>query len=404
MRTQMLQLLLLLQVVDAIHTEHGAESVSVVVDPLANFEPAKGRRHGGPLVRSHSHQHWEPESRKLLFMASGASALVAYLGFLATEGGPSSKTAESEDRSLLGAWSEALQWMVLSMTLSIFNKWIFISDGANFPHPMTLSCCHMLATSVLLHSLRFVKPHLFPGLQTGEILKSWRLAKVVLLVGTLLSISVVLSNSAAVLLSVAFVNMLKGGNPVLALLLGLALGTASCTWQMLLPILVIMLGAVATIHGELSLSYLGLGLLVTAILIEQFRLVMFKSLMSEGGFSLDPLSALALFSPVASIFTFLAAMVCEHGGTGGTLKMPDLLQGTALALNSLVAVTLNIAYSRLLKVASPVTFTVFGTAKDVATAGLSLFIVGGTVTPQQLCGYGTTLFGMIYYDRVKQQR
>lgn len=29
--------------------------------------------------------------------------------------------------------------------------------------------------------------------------------------------------------------------------------------------------AVATIHGELSLSYLGLGLLVTAILIEQLR-------------------------------------------------------------------------------------------------------------------------------------
>jgi len=399
----MLQLLLLLQVVDAIHTEHGAESVNgTAVDPLASFE-AKGRRTASTLVRSHSHQHWEPESRKLLFMASGASALVAYLGFLATEGGQS-KTAESEeDRSLLGAWPEALQWMVLSMTLSIFNKWIFISDGANFPHPMTLSCCHMLATSVLLHSLRFVKPHLFPGLQTGrEILKSWRLAKVVLLVGTLLSISVVLSNSAAVLLSVAFVNMLKGGNPVLALLLGLALGTASCTWQMLLPILVIMLGAVATIHGELSLSYLGLGLLVTAILIEQFRLVMFKSLMSEGGFSLDPLSALALFSPVASIFTFLAAMVYEHGGTG-TLKI-DLLQGAALALNSLVAVTLNIAYSRLLKVASPVTFTVFGTAKDVATAGLSLFIVGGTVTPQQLCGYGTTLLGMIYYDRVKQQR
>ena len=32
-----------------------------------------------------------------------------------------------------------------------------------------------------------------------------------------------------------------------------------------------MAKAVATIHGELSLSYLGLGLLVTAILIEQLR-------------------------------------------------------------------------------------------------------------------------------------
>lgn len=103
--------------------------------------------------------------------------------------------------------------------------------------------------------------------------------------GTLLSISVVLSNSAAVLLSVAFVNMLKGaagdirradfsggaawnqsptvghgfprnlipcgatpgvplagGNPVLALFLGLALGTSSSTWQMLCPVLMIMLG------------------------------------------------------------------------------------------------------------------------------------------------------------------
>lgn len=40
------------------------------------------------------------------------------------------------------------------------------------------------------------------------------------------------------------------------------------------------------------------------------------------------LQALALFSPVASIFTFLAAMVYEHGGMGGTLKMPDLLQGS----------------------------------------------------------------------------
>ena len=60
-----------------------------------------------------------------------------------------------------------------------------------------------------------------------------------------------------------------GGNPVLALLLGLALGTSSCNWRMLCPVLMIMLGAIATIHGELSLSYLGLALLVSAILIEQ---------------------------------------------------------------------------------------------------------------------------------------
>ena len=262
--------------------------------------------------------------------------------------------------------------------------------GGNFPFPMTLSCCHMFATSVLLHLLRWAKPEVFPGLRHS--LPWQRALQVVLLVGrpgmswsesvcymgclsclvyliwcnmmwtqwlylqharischglawkktkttlctmwsvldfnwlhclssfhaalpaisqsfcrfegSLLAISVVLSNSAAVLLSVAFVNMLKGdsaggahpevtkkclnsqlgpggsimfldnsedpgrfqrtpgcsrshltfcwmgdfldlsgGNPVIALILGLALGTSSCSWQMLCPVLVIMFGA-----------------------------------------------------------------------------------------------------------------------------------------------------------------
>lgn len=355
------------------------------------------------LVRREHVAAVEP-TRKLTYMALGATGLVGYLAFLAsTSSSAASKEAEPEDRSLLGAWPTALQWMMLSMTLSIFNKWIFLPEGANFPFPMTLSCCHMLATGLLLQLLRWAQPQFFPGLQGFDENHERRrkLAKVVLLVGALLSVSVVLSNSAAMLLSVAFVNMLKSGNPVLALLLGLSLGTSSCNWRMLCPLLMMMLGVLATIHGELFLSYLGLALLVMAILIEQFRLVIFKSLMSDSGFSLDPLSAVALFSPVAFIFTFAAAATYEWHSFWTAGRM-DVLQGSALVLNSLVAVTLNIAYSRLLKVASPVTFTVFGTAKDVATAGLSLTLVGGTVTTQQLCGYGTALVGMIYYDRVKR--
>mmetsp|Transcript_37726 Transcript_37726/g.62184 ORF Transcript_37726/g.62184 Transcript_37726/m.62184 type:complete len:401 (-) Transcript_37726:78-1280(-) len=391
----------LLQAVVAIH---GQGHVSVVIDAsaststkLSNVGPESSH-----LVRREQHVAALEPTRRLTYMALGATGLVGYLVFLASTSS-ASKEAQPEDRSLLGAWPTALQWMMLSMTLSIFNKWIFIPEGANFPFPMTLSCCHMLATGLLLHLLRWARPQFFPGLQgfaDEPDERRRKLAKVVLLVGALLSISVVLSNSAAVLLSVAFVNMLKSGNPVLALLLGLSLGTSSCKWQMLCPLLMMMLGVLATIHGELFLSYLGLALLVMAILIEQFRLVIFKSLMSDSGFSLDPLSAVALFSPVAFIFT-AAAATSEWHSSPSPGRM-DVIQGSALALNSLVAVTLNIAYSRLLKVASPVTFTVFGTAKDVATAGLSLTLVGGLVTTQQLCGYVTALLGMIYYDRVKR--
>ncbi|CAK9107131.1 unnamed protein product [Durusdinium trenchii] len=427
---RMLLLLLLFQAVAAFHdhsevspkqtlvVNHAGQllpQATAMPRPPASAMPA-GHEALGRLVRPKdalSEESERSQLRRLSFMALGGAMLLGYLGFVAK----SNDSTKSEDQSLLSAWPEAVPWMLLSMTLSIFNKWIFLPAGGNFPFPMTVSCSHMLSTSMVLHLLRLWKPQLFPGLRG----LNWRAAlPVVLLVGSLLAISVVLSNSAAVLLSVAFVNMLKGGNPVVALLLGLTLGTSSCNWRMLCPVLVIMFGAVATVRGELSLSYLGLALLVTAIVVEQFRLVLFKSMMSESGLSLDPLSALSLFAPVAFAFTAVAA-ACERQ----TPMAIDRVQGCALALNALVAVTLNIAYSRLLplssakgwstcsplhafvmyqprKVASPVTFTVFGTAKDVTTAGLSLDMVGGTITPLQLCGYATTLFGMVYYDRVKQ--
>ncbi|CAJ1436381.1 unnamed protein product [Effrenium voratum] len=342
----------------------------------------------------------ETESRRVATLATGFVGVLVYMAVVVGLSSSEAKANSDEDRSLMSALPEAVPWMILSMSLSIFNKWIFLSSGGDFPFPMTLSCCHMGATTVSLHLLRLWRPQLFPHWKLN-----WELARIALLVGSLLAVSVVLSNSAAVLLSVAFVNMLKGGNPVVALFLSLVLGLAlSKATQLLWPVLIIMTGAIATIHGELYLSHLGLALLVTAILVEQFRLIVFKSMMS-GGHSLDPLSALALFAPVALCGTLpCAAYEWRHSAAASDASRSGAVQVAALALNAMVAVSLNIAYSRLLKVASPVTFTVFGTFKDVTTAGLSLLVVGGVVTPQQLCGYGVTLIGMVYYDRIKQSQ
>ena len=52
---------------------------------------------------------------------------------------------------------------------------IFIPEGANFPFPMTLSCCHMLATGLLLHLLRWARPRLGEVMvtMTDEMLWGW---------------------------------------------------------------------------------------------------------------------------------------------------------------------------------------------------------------------------------------
>ncbi|CAE7229990.1 unnamed protein product, partial [Symbiodinium microadriaticum] len=274
--------------------------------------------------------------RKLGLMSIAGLVAGYWITVVAREGSSPSKDGPGtgEDRSLWSATPEALPWMVLSMVLSIFNKWIFIPSGADFPYPLTLSCCHMFTTSLVLHSLRLFKPSLFPGMSEG-LRSDWQMFRAVALVGGLLAVSVVLSNSAAMLLSVAFINMLKGGNSVFALALGLVIGTTSWSTALQLgwPVLIISIGAAATIHGELYLSHLGLALLVVAILVEQFRLVLFKSMMSESGLKLDPLSALSLFSPVAFLVTAPFAL----SELRAALHVLDALRGSALILNALTA-------------------------------------------------------------------
>ena len=69
--------------------------------------------------------------RKLGLMSIAGLVAGYWITVVAREGSSPSKDGPGtgEDRSLWSATPEALPWMVLSMVLSIFNKWIFI------PHP-----------------------------------------------------------------------------------------------------------------------------------------------------------------------------------------------------------------------------------------------------------------------------
>ena len=74
--------------------------------------------------------------RKLGLMSIAGLVAGYWMTVVAREGSSPSKDAPNkmgEDRSLWSATPEALPWMVLSMILSIFNKWIFI------PHPGSIT-------------------------------------------------------------------------------------------------------------------------------------------------------------------------------------------------------------------------------------------------------------------------
>merc|ERR1719454_2434709 len=54
-------------------------------------------------------------------------------------------------------------WFLLSGGLTIFNKWMFVEAGADFPHVACLSWLHMFAAAVLTRVLRVARPDFFPA-------------------------------------------------------------------------------------------------------------------------------------------------------------------------------------------------------------------------------------------------
>jgi hypothetical protein len=282
-----------------------------------------------------------------------------------------------------------------------------IPDGANFGYPISVCVGHMLTTTAVVWLLRFAKPELFPGLISIPTHFIQTLALSVVAIGTLGAVTLTFSNFSVQHLSVALINMLKSANPVYALCMALVLGTMDSRGsmkQVAVACLLMLGGAVITCYGEVDVSAFGLVCFIGGVFGEQIRLVLLKKVISDSNFLWDPLSTLAVVAPVALVVLSIAAAAIEGPRLPYSRLASDSQLQHALLLNGLIAVALNVSYVRLLDVMSPVTFCVCGIGKDIVTAFASLSIVGGSITPLQVCGYVTSLTGFVYYDYVKTKQ
>jgi drug/metabolite transporter (DMT)-like permease len=326
-----------------------------------------------------------PQRKKVLW--GGTIAVIVYF-IVVIFGTSPGKVSNDADRSLRHSVVPAMCWMAFSFTLSIFNKWVMIPDGANFPHPITVCVGHMLTTTVVLWLMRFAKPALFPGLVSipADLMRT--LALSVFAVGALGAFSFTFSNFSVKHLSVALINMLKAANPCYALILAVLLGTMDSKgsmWQVSFASILMFGGAMITCYGEVGVSWFGLVCFIGGVFAEQVRLVLLKTLVSGNNFQWDPLSTVAVVSPIALVVLVIPAAAIEGPHLPLSRLASDAQLQQALLMNGLIAVALNVSYVRLLDVISPVTFTVCGVGKDIVTAFASLFIVGGTITPLQVC-------------------
>eukprot|EP00913_Durusdinium_trenchii_P011004 g10329.t1 len=182
-------------------------------------------------------------------------------------------------------WSIAL--ITVSAALINYNK--YLMSPSRFPYPMVLVSLHMSCGSLLSCGLYMVA------------VDATFLWSRVLPVGLAFATSLICSNVAYEYASVPFLQMVKQSNVIIVFFLSLLAGLEQFRSNLALVLLCIVVATAFTVNGELRFSLTGLLAQLCGNFAESCRVVM-QGILLTGAERLDPLSFVAVVSPICGLF------------------------------------------------------------------------------------------------------
>lgn len=321
----------------------------------------------------------------------------------------SSSTEESTNEHVFSKWFMVCAlgggYICTSAALISFNKFLMHED--RFPFAVTLVVLHMGFASVFSLILLMVRPSFFPSL-TDPIRKvtvdSNLMVKTILPIAVLFSGQLVLSNTAYLHSSVAFLQMMKESNLVLVYVLSLFVALEQFRMRSVCILLFICAATSLTIVGELHFSWTGFAVQGTSQLFECAKIVLQSLLLSEAGKKFDVMSYLVLVAPAC--FCVLFAAGCglyfispEHSFAGA---WPHLQSWWPyLIVNSLVAFSLNVVIALFIKHSSAVAFILAGMVKDVVIVAAGATLFHEHIAALQAFGFIMQMGGILLWSIVK---
>ncbi|KAG1745217.1 TPT-domain-containing protein [Suillus lakei] len=322
-------------------------------------------------------------------------------------------------------------WIVLSSGVIIYNNYIY--NTLNFKFPVFLVTWHLTFAAIGTRVLQRTT-HLLDGAKDVPVSKDM-FFRSILPIGLLFSGSLILSNTAYLHLSVAYIQMLKAFTPVAILLITWATRISEPSRKLLLIVFMISSGVAVASKGERWFSWIGFFIQAGGVGFEATRLVLIQTLLH--GLKMDPLVSLHLYAPVCALinlcvipftegleplrivwgsiigsYSHAMSAVSANAASNATASIVgasgELLATIGeeaaphitpflLLTNALLAFLLNIAAVFLVGAGSGLVLTLAGVLKDVLLVAGSVVIWGGEVGVMQASGYSIALCGLVMF-------
>lgn len=301
-----------------------------------------------------------------------------------------------------------LLYIIVSSSLTLYNKWI-ISTYA-FHYPITLIFSHLAISGTIAVALcltKFKRRLMYNDYWPSNIDAKTFFYKL-LPPGVLIGLDIVFSNASLEFTSVSLMEVIKGGIPMLVLIFGILTKEETYSTLKLIVITFLWLGIIFTSEGEKNFDFTGFILASMSTLCGAIRLVLMQTLLSKNGKTaiihpkLHPLLSLAYFAPISAISLFIPMITIEIPKIAQSQFSAHPLEVTALILVGVVlAFSLNMIELYLLEASSALTLCVSGIVKLVIIILLSSLFFNYSFTTFNAIGISLCILGIIGYNYVR---
>lgn len=316
-------------------------------------------------------------------------------------------------------------WYCCSISISVYNKWMFSKENLDFHFPLFTTSLHMLVQFVLASAVLYFIPRLRPRLSGNAeytqldgadaatktpkqaLMTRWFYLSRIGPCGTATALDIGLGNFSLRFISLTFFTMCKSSVLAFVLVFAFVFRLEKPTLKLCAIIVVMTVGVIMMVAGETAFNALGFILVMTASFCSGFRWSLTQILLLRNPATSNPFSSIFFLTPIMFLALVVLALPIEGPGNlvdgfRALAASKGALLGTGIMLfPGFLAFLMVAAEFALLKRTSVVTLSVCGIFKEVLTISAAGVVFGDELSPINISGLVVTILSIAAYNYVK---
>lgn len=312
-------------------------------------------------------------------------------------------------------------WYMFSLSISLYNKWMFDANNLNFAFPLFTTSAHMLVQFSLASLVLYFIPSLRPGAGRNSDMGQSRnesepkqplMTNFFYLTrigpcGAATGLDIGLGNASLKFITLTFYTMCKSSSLAFVLLFAFMFRLEVPTWKLVGIIATMTLGVVMMVAGEVEFKLNGFVLVISAAFFSGFRWGLTQILLLRNPATSNPFSSIFYLAPVMFCTLLVIAIPVEGfpqlieglkalSETWGPIRAPLILifPGT-------IAFLMTASEFALLKRSSVVTLSIAGIFKEVVTISAAALVFNDRLTMINISGLVVTIAAIGCYNWIK---